>query len=70
MNRDQVQGNWKQFKGKVREQWGRLTDDHLDQIEGRREQLSGRIQEAYGISKEEAEQQINDFERSTDYKWQ
>ncbi|TJZ72958.1 CsbD family protein [Chitiniphilus eburneus] len=69
MNRDQVEGNWKQFKGKVREQWGKLTDDTLDQIEGRREQLSGKIQEAYGISKEEAEKQIADFERSSSYKW-
>ncbi|WP_148717300.1 CsbD family protein [Chitinolyticbacter meiyuanensis] len=69
MNRDQVAGNWKQFKGKVREQWGKLTDDQLDRVEGRREQLAGQIQEAYGITKEETEKQIKDFERRVDCKW-
>ena len=62
MNWDQVQGNWMQVKGKVKEQWGKLTDDHLDVIRGRRDQLAGKIQEAYGIGKEEAERQIESFE--------
>jgi uncharacterized protein YjbJ (UPF0337 family) len=62
MNWTQVEGNWKQFKGKVKEQWGRLTDDQLDVIAGRREQLVGKVQEAYGIGKEEAERQITSFE--------
>ena len=57
-----VEGNWKQFKGKVKAQWGKLTDDHLDVIAGNRDQLAGKIQEAYGITKDEAEQQIKDFE--------
>ncbi|KAF0812010.1 hypothetical protein IGB42_03552 [Andreprevotia sp. IGB-42] len=71
MNSDQVKGNWHQFKGKVREQWGKLTDDHLTQIDGRREQLSGKVQEAYGISREEAEEQVRDFEERhrDDYTW-
>ncbi len=64
MNLDQVEGNWKQLKGKVREQWGKLTDDHLDTIAGKRDQLAGKIQESYGISKEEAEDQISDWERN------
>jgi uncharacterized protein YjbJ (UPF0337 family) len=64
MNWDRVEGNWKKFSGKVREQWGRLTDDDLDVIEGRRETLSGRIQEIYGISQDEAERQIKGFEDS------
>jgi uncharacterized protein YjbJ (UPF0337 family) len=59
-----VEGNWKQFKGKVKAKWGDLTDDELDVIDGRREELVGRIQEAYGIAREEAERQVNDFERS------
>lgn len=63
MNWDIVEGNWKQFKGKVKAQWGKLTDDQLDTIAGRRTELAGRIQEAYGISKDEAEQQIKDFEK-------
>ena len=55
MSWDRVQGNWKQFKGKVKSQWGKLTDDQLDVIDGEREQLAGKIQEAYGISRDEAE---------------
>ncbi len=62
MNWDRIEGNWKKFSGKVREQWGKLTDDDLDVIEGRRETLSGRIQEIYGISQDEAERQIKRFE--------
>ncbi|ART79160.1 CsbD family protein [Oceanisphaera avium] len=62
MNWDIAEGNWKQFKGKVKTQWGKLTDDQLDQISGKRQELSGRIQEAYGVSKDEAEKQIKEFE--------
>jgi uncharacterized protein YjbJ (UPF0337 family) len=62
MNWNIVEGNWKQFKGEVKAQWGRLTDDHLDVIAGKRTQLAGKIQEAYGITKDEAEQQIKRFE--------
>ena len=64
MNWDRVEGNWKKFSGKVREQWGKLTDDDLDVIEGRRETLSGRIQEIYGITQDEAERQIARFEET------
>ncbi len=63
MNWDRIEGNWTQFKGKVKEQWGKLTDDQLDQIDGRREQLSGKIQESYGIARDEADRQIDDWER-------
>lgn len=62
MNWDRIEGNWKIMKGKVREQWGKLTDDQLDVIGGKREQLVGKIQETYGVGKDEAEKQINDFE--------
>ncbi|WP_343034831.1 CsbD family protein [Aromatoleum diolicum] len=62
MNWDIVEGNWKQFKGKVKTQWGKLTDDHLDVIAGKRDQLAGKLQETYGISKDEAEEQIKRFE--------
>ena len=58
MNWDRIEGNWKQFKGSVKSQWGRLTDDHIDVIAGNREQLVGKVQEAYGITKEETEKQI------------
>lgn len=62
MNWDIAKGNWKQFKGQVQAQWGKLTDDHFDVIAGRREELVGKIQESYGIGKEEAEKQVKDFE--------
>ena len=62
MNWDIVEGNWKQFKGKAKEQWGKLTDDDLDVIAGKRDQLAGRVQEAYGVSKDEAEKQIRYWE--------
>jgi uncharacterized protein YjbJ (UPF0337 family) len=65
MNWDEVQGNWRQFKGKVKEQWGKLTDDELDRIDGRYDQLVGRIQEQYGITREAAEDQVRNFMRST-----
>ncbi|GAB7564142.1 hypothetical protein LG202_21810 [Methylobacillus methanolivorans] len=64
MNWDQVEGNWKQLKGKVRQQWGKLTDDQFEQIKGNREMLSGKLQELYGISKEEAEKQIESFNKT------
>lgn len=64
MNWDRIAGDWKQAKGKVREKWGKLTDDDLRVIEGKREQLAGRLQSAYGIAKDEAERQINEFEKS------
>jgi uncharacterized protein YjbJ (UPF0337 family) len=57
-----VEGNWKQFRGEVKAQWGKLTDDHLDVIAGKRVQLVGKIQEAYGVTKDEAEHQIKGFE--------
>ena len=62
MNGDRIEGNWKQFAGKVKKQWGKLTDDQLDKIAGKREQLAGKIQEAYGISRDEAERQVKDWE--------
>ena len=62
MNWDTVKGNWKQFRGKVKEEWGDLTNDHLDEIDGQREQLAGKVQETYGLSKDATEKQIKDFE--------
>ena len=63
MNWDIVEGNWKQFRGKIKTQWGKLTDDELDVIAGKRLELSGKIQESYGISADEAEAQIKRFEK-------
>lgn len=63
MNKDIIEGNWKEFKGKVKSHWGKLTDDRLDVIDGKRDQLAGEIQQAYGVSKDEAEDQIKEFEK-------
>ncbi|MGB0750279.1 MAG: CsbD family protein [Magnetospiraceae bacterium] len=62
MDRNQIEGNWKQLKGLVQEKWGRLTDDELTQMEGERNQLLGRIQELYGITLEEAEKELEKLE--------
>ena len=62
MNKDTIEGNWKQLKGKVKEQWGKLTDDDFDVIDGKREQLLGRIQERHGVTRDEAETQVADWE--------
>jgi uncharacterized protein YjbJ (UPF0337 family) len=71
MNQDRIEGNWKQVKGKVKEQWGKLTDDDLDVIAGKRDQLLGRIQERHGIAKDEAERQVTTFERrNPDFKFE
>jgi len=59
---DQIEGNWKQFKGKVKETWGDLTDDEIDRIAGKRDVLLGKIQERYGMEKDEAERKLRDFE--------
>src|SRR4029079_7609164 len=66
MNWDTVKGNWRQFRGKIKEQWGKLTDDDLDRIEGKRDQLLGAVQKRYGIARDEAEKQLNKFEASVD----
>ena len=63
MNSDRIEGNWKQAKGKIKEQWGKLTDDDIDVIAGKRDQLLGRIQERHGIAREQAEEQVSNFEK-------
>ena len=62
MNWDRIEGNWKQFKGKVKEQWGKLTDDQIDISAGRRDHLAGSIQSTYGISKDETDKQLTDWQ--------
>ncbi len=61
MNWDQVKGDWKQFKGQVQQQWGKLTNDDLDVIEGKKEELIGKIQSRYGCEKEKAEREVDEF---------
>jgi uncharacterized protein YjbJ (UPF0337 family) len=61
MNWDQIEGNWVKAKGKLRQQWGKLTDDDLTLINGKREELAGRLQERYGYQKDQAEKEIDSW---------
>ena len=61
MNWDRVEGNWKQFRGKVKQNWGKLTDADLDVIDGKRIQLLGKLQERHGLSEDRAEKQLDNF---------
>ncbi len=64
MNWDEIKGNWKQAKGRVRQKWGELSDDELEQIAGQRDELVGLIQKKYGITREEADKQVSEWEAS------
>ena len=61
MNWDQIEGSWKQMTGKVKTQWGELTEDDVSEAAGNREQLEGKIQERYGKTKEEARREVDEF---------
>jgi len=61
MDWNRVEGNWKQFTGKIKEQWGNLTDDDLDRMEGNREALEGKIQERYGLAKDAAREKVDEW---------
>ena len=64
MNWDTIKGQWKQMTGKVKEQWGKLTDNDLTIINGKRDQLVGKIQEKYGYARDQAEREVAEFENS------
>jgi uncharacterized protein YjbJ (UPF0337 family) len=63
MNEEQLKGEWTQLKGRIRERWGKLTDDDLDVIAGKRDQLVGVLQKRYGAAKEELEKQVEEFNK-------
>jgi len=64
MNWDQIEGNWKEFMGGIKERWGKLTDDELTTIGGKRDRLAGVLQKKYGLAKDAVEDEIAEFERS------
>jgi uncharacterized protein YjbJ (UPF0337 family) len=66
MNWDTIKGQWKQLTGKVREKWGKLTDDDLTVIAGKKDQLVGKLQERYGYKKDRAERELDEFIRTLD----
>lgn len=61
MNWDIVEGNWNQWKGRLKEKWGDLTDDEIDMLEGKRDQIAGKLQEKYGLAKEDAERELDEW---------
>ncbi len=61
MNWDRIEGNWRQFTGKLKEQWGTLTDDELSEINGSRDQLEGKIQARYGYAKDQARHEVDNW---------
>jgi uncharacterized protein YjbJ (UPF0337 family) len=69
MNRDILEGKWKQLRGDLKNFWGRLSDDELDQIEGHRDKLIGKLQEKYGYTRERAEQEVERFSTEMDRKY-
>jgi len=64
MNWDQIEGNWKEFMGGIKERWGKLTDDELTTIGGKRDRLAGVLQKKYGLAKDAVEDEISEYERS------
>ena len=66
MNTDILKGQWKQIKGEVLKQWGKLTDDELDMINGDRVKLEGRLQEKYGYTRDQASREVDEFLRAHD----
>ncbi len=65
MNRDTLEGNWRQIRGEIKRRWGRLTDDDLIEIAGRREVLLGKLQELYGLARETAERELEKLREFT-----
>ncbi len=61
MNWDQIEGKWKQYKGKALETWGDMTDDEFDRVAGKRDQMVGLVQEKYGRAKSDAEREVDDW---------
>lgn len=68
MNKEYLKGSWNEVKGKIQERWGDLTDDDLDRVEGKRDQLIGAIQKRYGRARDEAENELNDWEKKEGYR--
>ena len=67
MNKDNIKGNWKEIKGKLRQKWGKLTDDEIAQMQGSYEELTGKLQKTYGYQKDQAQKEIESFLRDNKY---
>jgi uncharacterized protein YjbJ (UPF0337 family) len=67
MNKDIVQGNWTEIKGKLKQQWGKLTDDEISVMRGTYEELEGALQKSYGYEKDQAKKEIDAFLERNQY---
>lgn len=67
--KQKAKGNWKQFKGRLQEAWGALTNDDLDRYEGKRQRLEGYIQEKTGESREAVRKKVDQLAREVKYKF-
>jgi uncharacterized protein YjbJ (UPF0337 family) len=67
MANDQMAGAWLEIRGKLKAQWGKLTDDDLKQLQGNVEQLAGKLQQRYGVARAEAERQVQEFRRQMNW---
>lgn len=65
----QAKGAWNQFKGRLKEAWGDLTDDDLDRFEGKRDQLVGDLQQRTGESREALQRRVDELARETKYRF-
>jgi len=70
MNKDIIKGNWNILKGKIHQQWGKLTDDEIAKMEGNQQELNGILQKKYGYAKDKAEKEINEFLDKNDIKYE
>ncbi|MBA3957017.1 MAG: CsbD family protein [Parachlamydiaceae bacterium] len=61
MNKEQFEGEWQQLKGKIKEKWGKLTDDEITEINGKYDQFLGKLQKKYGYAKEKAEDEVKNW---------
>ena len=61
MNEDILKGKWKELKGNVRQQWGKLTNDDIDRMKGSQEELSGLLQQRYGYERDQADREIKNW---------
>jgi uncharacterized protein YjbJ (UPF0337 family) len=66
MNWDQIEGSWKDIKGRFREKWAKITDSDWDAIGGKKDRLLGALQKNYGYAKEDAEREADAFLRDFD----
>jgi uncharacterized protein YjbJ (UPF0337 family) len=67
MNKDIIEGRWKQIRGEAKAWWGKLTDDDLDRSAGKVDVLAGLLQEKYGYTRARAVDEID--KRVTEYEF-